>query len=288
MDRRLDKDYQPDVVRTGLHDLDKAIRGGGWQRGELIILGARPGIGKTALAMQLVKNYARHQVATNPDPAWTVIFSAEMTATGLMWRALTETTHLTTGQLQDPRTLTEAQLDLVARELQALRALPVKIDDRSAPTTDQMRLTVERLQARHPVRYVVFDYLGLAGDKHPEETHRYSQIADGLKNLAKSCDVSVLALAQLNRNVESRGKGEKRPNLSDLRQSGQIEANADVVLGLYRHDYYVQKGMEPDDETLRNVAEVLVLKQRDGGTPIIPIHFTPETTSFHSIDRRNA
>src|SRR5690606_12563698 len=103
IERRLDPDYQPDVVRTGLHDFDQALTGGGFERGQLITLGARPSIGKTAMGMQIVKNYARYQVATNPDPYWTVIFSAEMTAIGLMWRALTETTHMSTDVLKEPR-----------------------------------------------------------------------------------------------------------------------------------------------------------------------------------------
>lgn len=285
LNNRLDESYVPDVVRTGLYDLDRVIRGGGWQPGELIVMPAMSGMGKTALAMQIVKNYARHQVATNTDPNWTMVFSAEMSGPGLMWRALTEHTHLSTGQLQDPRHLTDAQWERVIPALDELAVLPVVIDDRPSPSTEQMIEAVERMQAHRPVRFVMFDYIGLAGDTHRDETHRYSQISAGLKRLAKQCNVSVLALSQLNREVENQTN--RRPTLRHIRQSGQIAADADMVIALYRHDYYVGIGLEEPNDDLHNVAELIVLKQRDGTTPVVRVQFTPETVSFHSLDRRH-
>lgn len=281
--RRLDPDYAPDIVPTGLYDLDRMIRGGGFQRGELVILGARPSVGKTAMGMQFIKNYARWQMATNEEPYWSLVFSAEMTAPGLMWRALSETSGLPTDELQNPLRLTDDQMRRVQKGLDELAPLPLTIDDRSAPTTEYMRETIERLSVRYPVRYVLFDYLGLAGNRNKDETQRYSDISAGLKQIAKACDVTVLALAQLNRNVDSRPN--KRPILSDLRQSGQIEADADVVLGLYRHDAYVRAGVEQEDEAQAGIAEIGILKQRDGETGIVKVQFTPETTSFHSLAR---
>lgn len=292
IERRLDPHYEPDVVSTGITDLDRALRGGGLERQQGLVLAGRPGSGKTSLGLQIAINYARAQ-SFGPDPQWTIVFSAEMSRMGLGWRSLSEATTIgardlndaiSTSQLQNPSKLTEEQFDRMAGRLDDLRNLPILVDDRPAPTTDQMRETVERLQAQYPIRLVVFDYIGLAGDKgkhNANQQDRIAAISAGMMALKKACDVTTITLSQLNRGVESRE--DKRPRLSDLRDSGAIEQDADIVWGLYRNDYYVEQGMVPDDISLRNVAEVLFLKQRDGTTPIVKIRFNPTSTSFHNL-----
>jgi replicative DNA helicase len=292
IERRLDPHYEPDVVSTGITDLDRALRGGGLERQQALVLAGRPGSGKTSLGLQIAINYARAQ-SFGPDPQWTIVFSAEMSRMGLGWRSLSEATTIgardlndaiSTSQLQNPSKLTDEQFSRMAGQLDDMRTLPILVDDRPAPTTDQMRETVERLQAQYPIRLVVFDYIGLAGDKgkhNANQQDRIAAISAGMMALKKACDVSTITLSQLNRGVESRE--DKRPRLSDLRDSGAIEQDADIVWGLYRNDYYVEQGMVPDDISLRNVAEVLFLKQRDGTTPIVKIRFNPTSTSFHNL-----
>lgn len=294
IESRRNPEYQVDVVRTGLADIDRHLRGGGFERNQKIVVAGRPGSGKTSFALQVAKNFARLE-ALNPEPQWTVIFSAEMSARGLMWRSLSEGTAfgqadlnggLSTHELQMPARLTPAQNALIDRELLALAELPILIDDRPSPTTDQIRDTVERLQAKYPVRFVLFDYIGLAGNpekKGGTTQDRIAGISAGLMTMTKACDVSTMILSQLNRGVEARE--DKRPRLSDLRDSGAIEQDADIVLGVYNHDNYVRQGSAADDARLHNITEIGFLKHRDGQTPIVQVRFNAKTTSFTSLDR---
>lgn len=261
------------VTGSGFRAVDRKLSGGFFP-GELIILAARPSMGKTAMALQVAHNVAR---AGKP----VVIFSAEMSKESLLKRAVSERN----GQPADRNEydLAPADFDLFLSTLESLRRLPVSIDDTPGITTAQMTVRVQAMQRRADLGLVVFDYIELAGDQvqGDSEERRINGIVKALKTLARVCDVPVLALCQLNRNVEARG--EKRPTLSDLRYSGSLEQDADKVIFLYRHDYYVGQGTAKPEAGTEGTAEVIVSKHRNGPTGPVKLHFTPETMKFHDI-----
>lgn len=286
IERREDADYIPDVIQTGFYDLDRALTDGGFLRKQLVVLGGRPGSGKTAMALQVALNAARYAVATQPDPEWIMIFSSEMTTESLVWRALAEASGINGGILRSPRRWTDEQRQRVQSRINDLSELPIVIDDSSAPTVQQMQERIEQFKMRHPVRMAIFDHIERSGKRNggqENEVTRIGEIAKGLKSLAKDSDITMLALSQLNREVEKRSN--RQPTLSDLRQSGEIEAEADIVLGLYRHDYYVNIGLERPDKSREGIAEVSILKQRDGQQTTVKLAFLPELTAFRSLDR---
>lgn len=287
--RREHGDYIPDVVQTGFYDLDRALTDGGFLRKQLVVLGGRPSSGKTSLALQIALNAARYAVATQPDPEWIMIFSSEMTTESLVWRALAEAAGINGGILRSPRRWTDDQRHRVQQQIAELSRLPIVIDDSSSPTVMQMQERIEQFKMRHPVRMAIFDHIERSGKRNAgqeNEVTRIGEIAKGLKSLAKDSDLTMLALSQLNREVEKRSN--RQPTLSDLRQSGEIEAEADIVLGLYRHDYYVNIGLERPDKSREGIAEVSILKQRDGQQTTVKLAFLPEFTAFRSLDRSNA
>ena len=262
------------VTATGFRGLDRKLTGG-FYPGELIILAARPSMGKTAYALQVAHNVAKRGEAV-------LLFSAEMSKESLLKRAVSEFN----GQPADRTELemTTEQFDLYLSTLERLRSLPVSIDDTPGITTAQMQVRIQAAQRRRPVGLVIFDYIELAGDdvKGDSEERRINGIVKALKRIARVCDVAVMALCQLNRNVE--GRSNKRPTLADLRYSGSLEQDADKVLFLYRHDYYVQMQSAPPEPGTEGTAEVNVGKHRNGPVGVISLHFRPETMKFHDID----
>jgi len=262
------------VTATGFRGVDRKLAGG-FYPGELVILAARPSMGKTAYALQTAHNVAKRGQAV-------IVFSAEMSKEALLKRAVSERN----GQPADRSEydFTPQQFDTFLQTLEALRALPVSIDDTPGITTAQMQVRIQAAQRRGPVGLVVFDYIELAGDqvKSDSEERRIDGIVKALKRIARVCDVPVMALCQLNRQVESRHN--KRPQLADLRFSGSLEQDADKVLFLYRHDYYVQMQSATPEPGTEGTAEVIVGKHRNGATGPVVLHFTPETMKFHDID----
>jgi len=261
----------PDGIKTGLIDLDHLL--GGLRPSELIVLAARPGMGKSALesamstaAAKSGKRVARFNLEMPEIQSWQRLVAAE---TGLPFESIRD------GRLSDAdwRTFGEA--------IAQLSDLPMWVDDTSALTPAQLHSKARRLFAENGgIDLITVDYLGLMSveDKRQNRTHEVGEISRSLKKLAKDLNVPVLALAQLNRACEARS--DKRPQLSDLRDSGDIEQDADVVMFIYRDDYY------NDDTDRPNIAEISVAKHRNGPTGIVDLFFQAKSITFKSLQRR--
>jgi replicative DNA helicase len=262
---------QSDVtgLRTGFRQMD--LMTSGLQKGDLLILAARPSMGKTALALNLAYN-----AATREDTG-VAIFSLEMGREQLVLRMLCSATgfnlhHVRRGQLRAedwPR---------LTRACDQLSRAPVYIDDTPGMTVLEMKSKARRLQQQHGIGLVIIDYLQLmvGSAKAESRQQEISMISRSLKGMAKDLDVPVLALSQLSRAVESRS--DHKPMLSDLRESGSIEQDADVVMFIFREEYY-----NPDDEEARNKATVIIGKQRNGPTGDFDLHFHKEFTRFSDL-----
>ena len=235
-------------LKTSYHELDAILTG--LMPGDLIIVAGRPSMGKTALAI----NIAEHVGRTHP----VAIFSLEMTRRKIATRSLR---------------YHEAQLGRDGA-VDHLSNLKLFIDDTPSIGLGFMRLRLRRVKRQHGLSLVVVDYLQLVHAKGENRTQEISAVSRGLKAIAKEFDVPVIAIAQLNRGADARA--DRRPVLSDLRESGQIEQDADVIAFVYREEYY-----QPDT-TWKGIAEVLVRKNRDGATDTAYLGFTPEYTHFHN------
>jgi replicative DNA helicase len=258
-------------VPTGFKELDEKT--GGLQPGELIILAARPSMGKTALALNIARNAAviHHKKAA--------VFSLEMTAQALVLRLLSSEAEIDASKFRsgyisvhDHRKLQQAAGRLGNAELW--------IDDSGLITVLEMKAKCRRMKTQRGLDLVVVDYLQLAhGDGRSERREQeISEISRGLKALAKELEIPVVALSQLNRGPETRPGKEKRPMLADLRESGAIEQDADVIAFIYRDEVYNR-----DDETNKGVAELIIAKQRNGPTGTIELTFQSRFARF--LDR---
>jgi replicative DNA helicase len=265
-------------IPTGFADLDTMTAG--FQKGDLIIIAARPSMGKTAFIL----NIAQHAAITAQSSV--AFFSLEMSKESLVQRMLTsearvDATRVRTGRLRDddyPRLAQAAGL---------LNTAPIYIDDTPAISILEMRAKARRLKSdRNDLSMIIVDYLQLmqAGGKVESRQQEVSEISRGLKALAKELQVPVVALSQLSRAVESRP--DKRPMMSDLRESGAIEQDADVIMFLYRPEYYLGP-VDKDGNSLEGRAEVIVGKQRNGATGSIPLMFQKEFTRFENFSYRN-
>ena len=260
-------------IPTGLGDLDRTILG--LNRTELILMAARPVMGKTSIALNMALHAAMNEGKT------VAIFSLEMGREQLVTRLLSKVSsvpsqNLLTGQLSD------SQWQSITDAAQILSATDIRIDDNPSLTVADMNAQCRRLKK---LDLVVIDYLQLmqsAGSGHSwsneSRTQAVSDISRMLKIMAKELNVPVICLSQLSRANESRQ--DKRPQLSDLRESGAIEQDADVVMALYRDGYYNKQSENP------NLAECIILKNRKGATGTIELLWLPEFTSFQSVERR--
>jgi replicative DNA helicase len=261
-------------IPTGFHDLDRMTAG--LQKADLVVIAGRPSMGKTSLAL----NIAEHAAVKHKIPV--AIFSLEMSREQLVQRLLcslarVEGHRLRTGFLKDSEW--PKLLDVAARLTEA----PIFIDDTPAITLMEMRAKARRLKSKVDLGLVIVDYLQLARGYQTAESRQQeiSQISSGLKALAKELNVPVVALSQLSRAVEQRG-GDRRPVLSDLRESGAIEQDADVVMFIYREEVY-----RPDKEEVRGIAEVIIGKHRNGPTGTVRLAFLSPFTRFENLaDRR--
>ena len=296
-------------LSTGLRDLDK--RTGGLHPSDLVILAGRPGMGKTALATKIAFGAARalQEEARRVDPqavanATVAIFSLEMSAEQLATRLLAEEARVSADRIRRGD-IGQRDFDRFVQVSREIGSLPLQIDDTAAITLSALRTRCRRLQRTRGLALIVVDYLQLmrpsAGTKAENRVLEISMITQGLKALAKDLKVPVLALSQLSRAVESRE--DKRPQLSDLRESGSIEQDADVVMFVYRDEYYLQQrapkqiAFDNDDkfhtatekwqrdmEGVHNRAELLIEKQRHGPTGKIDLFFEGEFTRFADLD----
>ena len=253
-------------IPTALKDLDLVI--GGWKAPDLVIVAARPGMGKTAFMLHLAKQAAKNSKAKKGGK--TAIFSLEMSEAQLAERLLVSESMIDNEQIKKGL----LSQDEFARVMQAgsdLSELQIHIDDTPAVTVSYIRSKAMKIKHESGLDMIVVDYIQLMRDpayKNSREAE-VSAISRGLKALGKSLDVPVIALAQLSRAVETRG-GDKKPQLSDLRESGGIEQDADMVIFLYRPEYY---GITEDEDGMpvKNMAEAIIAKHRNGWLGTIPM-----------------
>lgn len=254
----------------------------GWQRGDLVIIAARPSMGKTAFVLTAARN-----AALFPDPKLrtnVAIFSLEMSDQSLVQRLLTMEARIN-AQLARSGNLNDQDFEQLVEAAGRLVSANIFIDDTPGISVMELRSKCRRLKNEHNIGLIIIDYLQLMTGGGPNDKNREQEIAyisRGLKALAKELDVPVIALSQLSRAVEQRG-GNKRPQLSDLRESGSIEQDADVVCFLYRPEYY---GIQTDDETGQStagIAELIIGKQRNGPTGNIRMQFIKEYARFENL-----
>jgi len=265
-------------VETGFEDLDRLTTG--FHKSDLVVLAARPAMGKTAMALNAIWH------ASGEKGLPVAIFSLEMSKEQLVQRLISQTTRIRTQDLRSGNVKAEDWPKLVRGVAEVAKA-PIWIDDSAGITLMEMRAKVRRLASRlHaqggvPLSLVVVDYLQLMvgqGNRSENRQQEISEISRGLKVLARDLDVPVLAIAQLSRAVESRH--DKRPMLSDLRDSGAIEQDADMVMFLYRDEYY-----NPDSDD-KGIAEVIIGKHRNGPTGKVQLAWLEQYTKFASLARR--
>lgn len=256
-------------VPTGFRYLDKLICG--LKKTDLIILAARPSMGKTALAMNIAANAARKHVV--------MIFSLEMSRLQIGQRICSAASRVNAMRIQNQK-LTDGELTAVAQACGTISDLKFFIDDSRGITLAEIRIKAQRLKRERGLDLIVIDYLQLiqCGERYRgNRVQEVSELSRGLKILAQELDVPVLVLSQLSRAVEQRA--DKRPQLSDLRESGSIEQDADVVMLLYREEYY-------NHEDAENIAEVIIAKNRNGMTGSVPLKFEKEYMCFSNLTRR--
>lgn len=256
-------------IPSGFYNLDRLTAG--FQQSDLVVLAGRPSMGKTALALKMALNPARSEKIP------VGIFSLEMSKEQLGLRYVSDLTgipiiHLRTGNFPESRW---AQID---KALNTLKKIPILFDDTAGITVLEMRAKARRWKLEHNIGLLVVDYLQLmtARDAFTRE-QEINQVSRGLKSIAKELNIPVLALSQLNRSLENRPN--KRPVLSDLRDSGAIEQDADVVMFIYRDEVYNKQA----DNPRKGIAEVIIAKQRNGPTGVVELAFHGATSSFDNL-----
>ena len=259
-------------VRTGWKDLDNMTAG--LQRSDLIILAARPAMGKTTLVGNLIQNVATHEKQA------VLFFSLEMSKDQLVDRMLASESGVDAWNIRTGN-LTDDDFEKLGAAMGSLSEAPIYIDDTPGITVLEMRTKARREAQKHPLGLIVIDYLqlmsGSRGGGDFNRVQEVSEISRGLKLIARELNVPVIALSQLSRSVESRSP--QIPQLSDLRESGSIEQDADIVAFLYREDYY-----NPETDR-QHIADLILAKHRNGPTGRIELYFHPEKLKFLSLDK---
>lgn len=262
-------------IRSGLHDLDELT--GGWQPGDLVIIAGRPSMGKTAMVVGCALEAIRR------DPTlYAAIFSLEMTRQQIVQRMLAHESYVDLKRIIRGR-LAEDDYPRLVQAAAHLNTGRILIDDRGGLSILQVRAAARRLKAQHPgLRLIIVDYLQLmtAGDRPENRQQEVSQISRGLKALAKELDVAVIALSQLSRRPVDRA--DQRPQLSDLRESGALEQDADLVIMVHRPEMYLTE-REAEEKGLVGKAELLIRKHRNGPTGTIECYYRKECCRFESL-----
>ena len=291
-------------VTSGLIDLDRKL--GGLHKSDLVILAGRPSMGKTALATNIAVNAAKAYVASSGvDGAAVGVFSLEMSAEQLATRVLADETRIPGDKIRRGE-LKDSDFGRFIDANQTLARLPLFIDDTPGITVGMLRTRARRLKRTANLGMIVIDYLqlmrgGSGSNRSENRVQEISEITRGLKAVAKELSIPVLALSQLSRAVEARE--DKRPQLSDLRESGSIEQDADVVMFVYREQYYLERAepsQRPEEspdkfndrfqrwkercEEVHNVGECIIAKQRHGPIGTVRLHFDGQFTKFSDLD----
>lgn len=260
-------------LKTGFRDLDKKTAG--FQKGDLIIIGARPAMGKTTFAQNLTYNIA------TINKKGVLFFSMEMAANEIIDRMISDVSGVDNWKMRTGN-LTDEEFQKIGDAMDEMDGLPIYIDDTSSMTIVELRNKARRAMHDHDIGVVVVDYLQLiqGSDRYKgNRVQEVTEISRGLKILARELEIPVVALAQLSRNVT--GRDDPRPVLSDLRESGSIEQDADLVMFLHRPDYYKQND---DNYEETHITELLVAKHRHGAVGKIELYFHPELLRFMSLD----
>ncbi len=279
-------------ITTGFLDLDNIL--GGLNNSDLLILAARPSMGKTALAVNIAYN-ATLEVKAEGDGC-VGLFSLEMSSAQLSSRILSMGTGIDSNKIRKGD-INEAEFTNLIKRSREIAALPLFLDDTPALSISQIRTRARRLKRQHNLKLLVVDYLqllrGMSKRSNESRVQEISEITQGLKAIAKELNIPVIALSQLSRAVEQRE--DKRPQLSDLRESGSIEQDADVVMFIYRDEYYLMRKEPPEEkaaeyaqwqadmEAARNITEILVSKQRNGPVGKVKLRFDGKTTMFENF-----
>ena len=261
-------------IPTGFGDLDLKLSG--LQKSDLIILAARPSMGKTSMALDIARQTAVNH-GTNVG-----IFSLEMSSQQLVDRMLAAQSNVDAWKLRTGKLSRQNDFEAIRESLDKLNKAPIFIDDQPGNSILKMRSIARRLKSEKGLDLIVVDYLQLmvpTQTKSDNVVQQVTEISHSLKNLARELDVPVLALSQLSRAVESRGG---RPRLSDLRDSGSIEQDADVVMFIHREDKY------KDESERTNIAEILIEKHRNGETGKVELFFNDKKATFQSIDKQHS
>ncbi|PHR60480.1 MAG: replicative DNA helicase [Robiginitomaculum sp.] len=296
----MERDGNLSGLSTGLIDLDRQL--GGLHRSDLIILAGRPSMGKTSLAANLAFNVAKayrmekdeNGIEHTVEGGRVGFFSLEMSSEQLATRLLAEQSEVPSNKIRRGD-ITQNEYDNIREAADIIQKIPLYIDDTGGLTIGALSARARRLKRMAGLEFLIIDYLQLlsgSGKSSDSRTQEVTQITMGLKSLAKELDVPVLALAQLSRAVEQRD--DKRPQLSDLRESGSIEQDADVVMFVFREEYYLSR-TEPREGTeehlkwqdemtsLHAKAEVIIGKQRHGPIGTVKLAFTAELTKFGNL-----
>ena len=265
-------------IPSGFTKLDNLTSG--WQPSDLVILAARPGMGKTAFVMSMAKNMA---IDFNIPVA---IFSLEMSSLQLITRMISSETGISSSKLKKGD-LADHEWQQLNVKVKKLSDAPIFIDDTPSLSIFDLRAKARRLASQHSVKIIIIDYLQLmtAGSKNSgNREQEISMISRNLKALAKELNIPVIALSQLSRAVETRG-GSKRPMLSDLRESGAIEQDADIVSFIFRPEYYGNTEWDDDDHTpCEGQAELIIAKHRNGGLENVRLKFTGHLALFSDLE----
>ncbi|MDR3141571.1 MAG: replicative DNA helicase [Tannerellaceae bacterium] len=265
-------------LHSGFHALDKITSG--WQNSDLVIIAARPAMGKTAFVLSMAKNMAVHH---NTPVA---LFSLEMSNVQLVNRLIVNVTEITADKIKSGR-LADYEWEQLDFKLADLYDAPVYIDDTPSLSVFELRTKARRLVREHGIKCIIIDYLQLmnaSGMNFGSREQEVSMISRSLKGLAKELNIPIIALSQLNRGVENRqGVEGKRPQLADLRESGAIEQDADMVCFIHRPEYYKITEDEKGN-SLIGLAEIIIAKHRNGATGDVRLRFKSEFAKFMNID----
>ena len=272
--KQLEEGGAPVGLRTGFTALDD--RTGGFQPGDLIILAARPSMGKTALGLTMARNMALDR----DDPRMVAFFSMEMGADQIAQRLVCATTGIESEKIRK-RVCSEEEHRRLLDACATFENAPLMIDDTAGQTVMEVRAGARRMKMQHNIQAIFVDYLQLMHSPRAESRQQeIAIISRGLKGLARELEIPVIAMAQLNRMVE--GRADKRPLMSDLRESGAIEQDADVVLLIHREEYYDVQNVKPETH---GIAELIIAKQRNGPTGSLELQFNKKLAMFSDLHK---
>lgn len=264
-------------LESGYHELDRLTSG--WQNSDLIIIAARPAMGKTAFVLSMAKNMA---VNYNTPVA---IFSLEMSNLQLVNRLISNVCELESQKIKSGQ-LSPLEWEQLMTRVKNLYTAPLYIDDTPSLSIFELRTKARRLVREHHVKFIIIDYLQLmnaSGMKFGSREQEVSMISRSLKQLAKELNIPIVALSQLNRSVESRQGGDgKRPQLSDLRESGAIEQDADIVCFIHRPEYYTRSTEDANGNNIQGLAEFIVAKHRSGSVDDVKMRFKARFARFEN------